>query len=479
MSTAQGSIESTVVELSEEALNAFADDISTMFDVEIKCEQTDVGLRTLADIQKCYRKVSTFHSVHCEGVLSGTFVVGFDCGGLFTLGGVIVMLPTDRVKESAKQPTLSEAEAMRDAVSEVGNLLVGAWDRVFRQELEGHKHFRKGNTFVGNPWDKTESVFGLSLAEEFHYIEYKMTVDDFTPFTCGVIFPLATLLEKESESQPAASAPEPDEASAPEATAEPKPEPDPEPSPPAAEEPVQRREPITEPAAAELPDEQATPETDPKPTDASEVPDVAPAPQIQPQANIQPEEVDEKTVAPRDVPRPPSASTPARVIASNEGLADILSLPVREVMDTRVVWGRPSESVQDLLSKMQQHDVGYAMIGEEGVLDGIVSKSNILGAISPYLRPVFAKWHTPADDATLNIKIQWVMTRPVRTVGPHATLGIAIESMQHFGGRCLPVMGDRGEVQGILTVFDIFRIFSRNDQFGTSGRTPQAPCLMI
>ena len=148
-------------------------------------------------------------------------------------------------------------------------------------------------------------------------------------------------------------------------------------------------------------------------------------------------------------------------------------------MDTRVVWGRPSESVQDLLSKMQQHDVGYAMIGEEGVLDGIVSKSNILGAISPYLRPVFAKWHTPADDATLNIKIQWVMTRPVRTVGPHATLGIAIESMQHFGGRCLPVMGDRGEVQGILTVFDIFRIFSRNDQFGTSGRTPQAPCLMI
>ena len=462
MSTAQGSIESTVVELSEEAWNAFADDISTMFDVEIECEQTDVGLRTLADIQKRYRKVSTFHSVHCEGVLSGTFVVGFDCGGLFTLGGVIVMLPTDRVKESAKQPTLSEAEAMRDAVSEVGNLLVGAWDRVFRQELEGHKHFRKGNTFVGNPWEKTESVFGLSLAEEFHYIEYRMTVGDFTPFTCGVIFPLATLLGEESESQP-------DEA----------PAPDPEPSPPAAEEPVQTPEPITEPAAAELPDEQATQETDPKPTEAPEVPDIAPAPQAQTQANIQPEEVDEHTVAPRDIPRPPSASTPARVIASNEGLADILSLPVREVMDTRVVWGRPSESVQDLLSTMQQHDVGYAMIGEEGVLDGIVSKSNILGAISPYLRPVFAKWHTPADDATLNIKIQWVMTRPVRTVGPHATLGIAIESMQHFGGRCLPVVGDRGEVQGILTVFDIFRIFSRNDQFGTSGRTPQAPCLMI
>jgi len=119
------------------------------------------------------------------------------------------------------------------------------------------------------------------------------------------------------------------------------------------------------------------------------------------------------------------------------------------------------------------------MIGVDGVLEGIVSKSNILGAISPYLRPVFSKWHTPADDATLNIKIQWVMSRPVRTVGPDATLGVAIQSMQQFGGRCLPVVDTRGAVLGVLTVFDVFRVFSLNDQFGSSGRTPQAPCLMI
>ena len=547
MSTAQGSIESAVVELSEEALNAFADDIATMFDVDVECEQTDVGLRTPADIQKRYEKVSTFHSVESKGVLQGTFSVGFDCDGLFTLGGVIVMLPPNRIKESAQGGTVSDAEVMADAVGEVGNLLIGAWDRVFREELEGHKHFRKENTFIGNPWDETESVFGLSPAEEFHYIEYKMTVGEFTPFTCGVIFPLATLAGGKNESEPdeapiteataeaepqpdpepsspaaeePVQTPEPDEAPITEATAEAEPEPDPEPSPPAAEEtvqtpepdaapiadataeaelepdpepsppaaeePVQAPEPVTEPAAVESPAEQATQATDPEPTVAPVVPEAAsdpaaepPAPQVQSEADIQPEEVDEKTVAPKDIPRPQSARTPARVIASNEGLADILSLPVREIMDTRVVWGRPSDSVKDLLSKMQQHDVGYAMIGEEGVLDGIVSKSNILGAISPYLRPVFAKWHTPADDATLNIKIQWVMSRPVRTVGPDAALSIAIQSMQQFGGRCLPVVDDRGEVLGILTVFDIFRVFSQNDQFGTSGRTPQAPCLMI
>ena len=466
MSTAQGTIESTVIELSQEALNAFADDISTMFEVEIECEQTDVGLRTSAKIQKRFPKLATFHSVEAKGTLRGTFSVGFDCGGLFTLGGVIVMLPPNRVKESVKQGTLSDAEAMQDAVGEVGNLLIGSWDRIFREELEGHEHFRKENTFIGNLSDNAEAALGLPPTEEFYYIEYKMTVGEFKPFVCGVIFPVAML-------SGAADASEPEEAPVPEATTEPEPEAQPEPSPAVVEAPAPAPKPVTEPPAAE-------------PTAAQDGADAgaAPAtpmtaPEVPPQATIQPEEVDEKTVAPKDIPRPESTSARPRVIASNEGLADILSLPVREVMDTRVVWGRPSDSVQDLLSKMQQHDVGYAMIGEGGVLDGIVSKSNILGAISPYLRPVFAKWHTPADDATLNIKIQWVMSRPVRTIGPDAALSIAIQSMQHFGGRCLPVVDGRGEVLGLLTVFDIFSVFSQNDQFGTSGRTPQAPCLMI
>jgi len=460
MSTAQGTIESTVIELSQEALNAFGDDISTMFEVEIECEQTDVGLRTIAKIQKRFGKLATFHSVQAKGTLKGTFSVGFDCGGLFTLGGVIVMLPPNRVKESVKQGTLSDAEAMQDAVGEVGNLLIGSWDRIFREELEGHEHFRKENTFIGDLSGNEEAALGLPPTEEFYYIEYKMTVGEFKPFVCGVIFPVAML-------SGAADASQPEEAPVPEATAEPEQEAQPEP--------------VTEPPAA-----QTTQQTDPEPTAAQDGADVASAPatpmtapEVPPQANIQPEEVDEKTVAPKDIPRPESTSARPRVIASNEGLADVLSLPVREVMDTRVVWGRPSDSVQDLLSKMQQHDVGYAMIGEGGVLDGIVSKSNILGAISPYLRPVFAKWHTPADDATLNIKIQWVMSRPVRTIGPDAALSIAIQSMQQFGGRCLAVLGDLEKKLGILTVFDIFRIFSQNDQFGTSGRTPQAPCLMI
>ena len=128
---------------------------------------------------------------------------------------------------------------------------------------------------------------------------------------------------------------------------------------------------------------------------------------------------------------------------------------------------------------MQQSDVGYAMIGHDGALEGIVSKSNILGAISPYLRPVFAQWHTPAADATLDIKVKWIMTRPVRTGGPSATVGVVVQTMQQFGGRCLPVVDQTGQVLGVVTCFDVFRLLTRHEPFGMSGRTPQAPCLMI
>jgi CBS domain-containing protein len=175
--------------------------------------------------------------------------------------------------------------------------------------------------------------------------------------------------------------------------------------------------------------------------------------------------------APATIPQPVQ-SVDAPVARESTGL---LSVPVVTLMSTPPVWVSPDDSVLEVLRAMQQRDVGYALVGRNGALDGIVSRSNVLGAISPYLRPVFIKWRRPEDDATLNIKIKWAMSRPVQTIGIHTTLGQAVERMQQFGGRCLPVTGQDGKVVGILTVFDIFRALNPNKP---AGRTPQAPSLM-
>ncbi|MHC4112836.1 MAG: CBS domain-containing protein, partial [Planctomycetota bacterium] len=84
--------------------------------------------------------------------------------------------------------------------------------------------------------------------------------------------------------------------------------------------------------------------------------------------------------------------------------------------------------------------------------------SNITGALSPYLRPVFAKWRRPLDDATLQIRIKWIMSRPVHTVKPETPLANVMENMCRFGVLCLPVVDQQGKMQGLVTEAGIFKV---------------------
>jgi len=162
------------------------------------------------------------------------------------------------------------------------------------------------------------------------------------------------------------------------------------------------------------------------------------------------------------------------------GLAEFLGLSAAEVMKKEVVWAGPEDTVQDVIAKMQQHNVGYVLIGVNGVLEGLVSGSNIMGAVSLYLRPMFAKWRRPQDDATLGVKVKWIMSRPVRTIRPDATVAAMIETMRRCGGRCLPVVDAKGAVQGMVTVFDILlRILESDKSISFKGGPPQAPPLLI
>lgn len=128
-----------------------------------------------------------------------------------------------------------------------------------------------------------------------------------------------------------------------------------------------------------------------------------------------------------------------------------------KIMQNQVIWANPDDSLQQALVKMQQTDAGYIMVGQNGVLEGIISKSDIARAMSPYLQPIFIKWRRPLDDATLKIRIKWIMSRPVHTIKQETSLAAIMEYMGQFRGRCLVVTDENGNVQGLVTTFDIFR----------------------
>jgi CBS domain-containing protein len=165
---------------------------------------------------------------------------------------------------------------------------------------------------------------------------------------------------------------------------------------------------------------------------------------------------------------------------SDTGISDLLRIPARDIMTKEVVWCAPEDAVQEVLAAMQQHNAGYVLVGRDGMLEGLVSNSNILGAISPYLRPTFAKWRRPEDDATLGIKIKWIMSRPVRTVKPDVPFATIIENMRRYGGRCVPVADGQGKVLGIITVFDLLlRVLEADGSSSWQGSPPQGPPLLI
>ncbi len=140
----------------------------------------------------------------------------------------------------------------------------------------------------------------------------------------------------------------------------------------------------------------------------------------------------------------------------------LLAVCAKDIMQKDVIWANPDDSVQQALAKIQQHNTGYIMIGKEQVPEGIVSKSDLTGALSPYLRSVFVKWRRPMDDATLRIRVKWIMSKPTCTISPDTSLAAIMENMCQVDKKCLPVVDDQGKVRGLVTVFDIFSVLLKH-----------------
>ena len=444
----QTEIESKVLELATESLEAFCEDISGMFGVEMECRQQEISTETVAKLKKRFKKLVAVNIVDSQGILDGTFQLIFDQEGLFTLGGVMVMLPEKRILDNRKSASSDLAESMLDAVGEAGNLLVGSWERVFREELEGHGHFlQRLPAFVGKPWDNPQEKIGLAADAEHAFIPYEMTIAPYPAFKCGVIFP-KSIFEDKSISDPEDAEPLEDEVSA-------------------------AYTPDDEVSASETPANEApAAEIEAANEEQSETPEPSQEPALGPVSEAI-KELAQSSASPREPARSGSAGD-----AAISGTSELLWMCAKEIMQDQVVWISPDDSVQQALTKLQQHDVGYLVVGQEDALEGIVSKADVAGAISPYLRPMFGKWRRPSDDATLRIKLKWIMSRPVRTARPDTPLATVLENMCRFGGRVVPVVDEQGKVQGLVTAFDIFQmLLNIGADVPTAGKAPQGPPL--
>jgi CBS domain-containing protein len=510
MTPSQVKVKPQITELAIQAFKTFCDDISDTFGVNVKCEQHEIVDETVAGLEKRFQKLVAVSIIDSWGILNGTFQFIFDQEGLFTLGGIIVMLPEKRITSNRQNASAGLAEIMIDAIGEAGNLLVASWERVFGESLKGHKHFsHRLPAYVGKPWNKPEETIGLSGDEEIFFIPYGMRVGPYPAFKCGVIFPKkifgkstdfmpeqTTTIEQnapkeaETNAQDTQTVTEKTNSKKPRKTKKGNSKKSRPKKPTAKKTSVKKTEAgeITETAKAEntevdkstskqtaaakkskgkktLPQK---PETSQQQEQASD--DEESAQSINEDQTIITETSDDAgTGKVSEAIRKIAQSSPILpdqpIMAekvTNSVTDNVFEKRAEDIMQNQVTWASPDDSLEQVLVKMQQTDAGYIMIGRNGVLEGIVSKSDIARAMSPFLQPILARWRRPLDDATLKIRIKWIMSRPVHTIKPETSLIVIVEYMSQFRRRCLAVMDEKGTVQGIVAACDIFRALLNN-----------------
>lgn len=488
MAATQEELQAAVCDLTTDAFECFGEDIGTMFDTDVIAEEIDFGEGTAKDLKEDYKKLVAVCSVNSEGSLNGEFHIVFDKDGLFTLAGTFVMQPEKVISQNRKNGTEEEAQEIGDAIGEVGNLLVGSWDKVFRENFEGHGHFVQSGTFIGNPWNKPEENIRIGKEDQLVLRKYQITVSPLDPFYCTAIYP-ASIFDPNSA-------------------------PEPEPADDSAEAQAQEEQPSTEEQTAEQPVEETAEQEQEQSQEQHEQPveqqdggeqsDSAQTGSAEAQAGDDQQDNEQSEQAPKEAgdeqleqqiaetsqpqAQPAQSNTPVSdaIKTMTTTTADVPGdlapdflrcLTAADIMRTDLTWASEDETVEQLVAKMQRNNSGYILVGSEGNLEGIVSKSDVRGAMSPYLQSMFVKWRGPMDIATLQIKAKWVMSRPVRTVRPDASIAAIMRSMSQHGGRCMPVVDGEGVVRGTVSVFDIFRAMQGSQAGQTTGHTPQAPPL--
>jgi CBS domain-containing protein len=421
-------LESRTIELSSSAFEMFCNDIGSMLGCDVGTTKKSTATLSLADLKKQFEKLVAVTSVRATGALNGSFYFVFDQEAFFTLAGTLVMLPEQIINQNRKQGNLQAAAVMGDAVGEIGNLMVGSWDRVFRTELEGHGHFALSKNFVGSPWNNPEENIELTMASQLQTVSFEITVKDFAPAVCAIIYPKDLFEGKRSE---------PDIETLNKQTAEAD-----ELVPNAATKEMASE---TETNSGKDSVQAASEPVQEESTDQSQLPESANQKNLEETCQVS-ESIRKMTASPAVLP--------------GEFAQALNAKSAENIMRKDFVWASPDQTVEYAFGLMKENNTDFVLVGQNGTLEGIVSKSDIRGAMSPYLQERFAQWRTPLDTATLQIRLKWVMSKPAVGITPDAPLTAIAKQMNKEKIKMLPVINSKGSVMGIVTVFELFSVFS-------------------
>lgn len=120
---------------------------------------------------------------------------------------------------------------------------------------------------------------------------------------------------------------------------------------------------------------------------------------------------------------------------------------VGELMTRDLVTLKETQNLSLADELLRLHRIRHLPVVREGKLVGLITHRDLLKAAS----------QKGADPARQPLWASDIMNREVRTVRPDMSLREAVRVMLDNKFGCLPVVGDNGTLQGILTEADLVR----------------------
>jgi acetoin utilization protein AcuB len=134
-------------------------------------------------------------------------------------------------------------------------------------------------------------------------------------------------------------------------------------------------------------------------------------------------------------------------------------LTVSDIMTKRVITLKPYRSLSDSVTLIAKHSFRHFAVVDGYRLVGVVSDRDILRVLAR------AKdWQ--------NTTVSQFMMRDLVTVQPNTLISVAVREMLSKKINCLPVVDDRGDLQGIVTSTDLLSIlYSTQEKLEKQAKT--------
>jgi len=150
-----------------------------------------------------------------------------------------------------------------------------------------------------------------------------------------------------------------------------------------------------------------------------------------------------------------------------------MSARVKDVMTTRVVAVRRNAGFKDIVALLGEYRVSaFPVLDGDGIVLGVVSEADLLskealvaatGALVARLGQVNGPAHHDDFAKAAAVTAGELMTSPPIVVTPYELVANAARLMYHGRVKQLPVVGERGELVGIVSRSDVLSVYSRPD----------------